>query len=154
MITHVNQSTPLRVFVFHGMNRATSVGALQKYDVVITTYATLGMEYKKALSTPGFYEGAPNNHPQNPSLLHRIHWYRVVLDEAHGIKEPSTLQAKAVHALDADRRWCITGTPLVCSIVRLLPSHFSYFAALPSFSRTYHSLFLRSPHDNAAKQTG
>ena len=113
MATHVKQSNPLRVFVFHGTNRATTVGALQKYDVVITTYATLGMEYKKALSTPGFHDGAPNSHPQNSSLLHRIYWYRVVLDEAHGIKEPSTLQAKAVHALDADRRWCITGTPLV-----------------------------------------
>lgn len=112
--THVHASNPLRVFLFHGNNRATtSFAELKHYDIVITTYSTLAMEWKRALQTPGFYEGGNMHTVSNMSLLHRIRWFRVVLDEAHMIKESTTLAAKAVHALAADRRWCITGTPLV-----------------------------------------
>lgn len=97
--THVKSSYPLKVYLYHGANRDIEADALRRYDVVLTTYSTLAMAFKKASSSP--------------SVLHQIYWFRLVLDEAHGIKEASTLQAKAVHALEADCRWCITGTPLV-----------------------------------------
>lgn len=51
---------------------------------------------------------------------------RVVLDEAHNIKERSTNAAKAAFALDASYRWCLSGTPLqnrvgeLYSLVRFL----------------------------------
>jgi hypothetical protein len=38
--------------------------------------------------------------------------YRVVLDEAHNIKNPRSRQAVAANALSATRRWAISGTPL------------------------------------------
>ena len=46
------------------------------------------------------------------SILHEIEWFRVVLDEAHMIKDRSTSTAKAVFSLAAQFRWCLTGTPL------------------------------------------
>lgn len=44
--------------------------------------------------------------------LHSIHWFRIVLDEAHTIKAFRNNTAKAVFMLTADRRWCLTGTPI------------------------------------------
>ncbi len=41
-----------------------------------------------------------------------IAWFRVVLDEAHMIREQSTLQFRAVCRLQANRRWAVTGTPV------------------------------------------
>jgi len=45
------------------------------------------------------------------SPLFALKFLRVVLDEAHTIRDRKTRQARACHALKAERRWCITGTP-------------------------------------------
>lgn len=44
--------------------------------------------------------------------LQRIEWFRIVLDEAHIIKGAGTWQSKAVCNLTAQRRLCLTGTPI------------------------------------------
>ncbi|CDO72991.1 hypothetical protein BN946_scf185007.g45 [Trametes cinnabarina] len=46
------------------------------------------------------------------SPLQSVHWFRVVLDEAHSIKEVSTVGCRASCDLVADRRLCLTGTPV------------------------------------------
>ncbi|KAL1209582.1 Helicase-like transcription factor CHR28 [Cardamine amara subsp. amara] len=46
------------------------------------------------------------------SLLHSINWNRIILDEAHYIKERRSNTAKAVFALKATYRWALSGTPL------------------------------------------
>ena len=46
------------------------------------------------------------------SALHRVRWHRIILDEAHAIKERRTSTAQAAFALEATHRWCLTGTPL------------------------------------------
>jgi hypothetical protein len=48
---------------------------------------------------------------QQPPLL-QIHWRRVILDEAHKINERGTGVFKEVLKLKADRKWCLTGTPM------------------------------------------
>ncbi len=44
--------------------------------------------------------------------LRALRWGRVVLDEAQQIKNPGTATARAVRALDTDRRIALTGTPV------------------------------------------
>ncbi|KAF5374992.1 hypothetical protein D9758_000446 [Tetrapyrgos nigripes] len=58
---------------------------------------------------PGFGGVCPN---EITSPLQSIHWFRVVLDEAHSIKETSTVGSRACCDLMADRRLCLTGTPV------------------------------------------
>jgi SWI/SNF-related matrix-associated actin-dependent regulator of chromatin subfamily A3 len=46
------------------------------------------------------------------SPIQQIEWFRIILDEAHTIKEARTLQSRAVCNLLAARRLCLTGTPV------------------------------------------
>ena len=41
-----------------------------------------------------------------------MHWQRIVLDEAHAIKDRRCSTAQAAFALAATFRWCLSGTPL------------------------------------------
>ncbi|GMH38240.1 hypothetical protein BSKO_06124 [Bryopsis sp. KO-2023] len=58
--------------------------------------------------------------------LFDVHWYRVVLDEAQTIKNANTRGSRAVAHLAAEKRWCLSGTPIQNSIKDL----FSYFRFL------------------------
>ncbi|CAO1613942.1 unnamed protein product [Sympodiomycopsis kandeliae] len=44
-----------------------------------------------------------------------VDWLRVVLDEAHVIRNQTTLSYKAIKALQAERRVAVTGTPIINS---------------------------------------
>ena len=79
-------------------------------DVVVTTYGTLQSEYV-ALSKTGMSMQPNHTHP-----LLKFGWQRVILDEAHGIKNPSTVVSKACCLLQAKSRWCVTGTPIQNSL--------------------------------------
>lgn len=92
----------IRVCLYHGPNRSEIHPDLQNHDIVITTYATLATEWSRNLkSSAGRFES-----------LHSYHWRRVVLDEAHCIRDRSSLNHRSVYALHARFRWCLTGTPI------------------------------------------
>ena len=46
---------------------------------------------------------------QGRSVLLKVEWLRVILDEAHHIRNPTTGCAKAVNQLQAERKWALTG---------------------------------------------
>ncbi|CAN0914462.1 ATP-dependent helicase rhp16 [Linum grandiflorum] len=60
------------------------------------------------------------------SILHSVNWERIILDEAHFIKDRRCNTAKAVFALDSSYKWALSGTPLqnrvgeLYSLVRFL----------------------------------
>ncbi|KAF9948840.1 hypothetical protein BGZ70_002043 [Mortierella alpina] len=104
---HVHKDT-LNVYVYHGGQRVADPAFLGKHDIVITTYNLLGTEYSKECKARDALTGMS----KCPSVLQHVDWFRVVLDEAHIIKEVNTVQSKAASALTAERRWCLTGTPV------------------------------------------
>jgi DNA repair protein RAD16 len=75
----------LKTFVFHGTNKVTkgmSVKDLKKYDVILMSYNSLESMYRH--QEKGFRR-KEEVHFQK-SVIHQIHFHRVILDEAHNIK--------------------------------------------------------------------
>ena len=98
----VSDSHKLRVCVHHGPQRTKHSQDLKKYDVVITTYQILVSECGRSFNS--------DDGPQAGCF--GIHWYRVILDEAHTIKNRNAKTTQACYALRAEYRWCLTGTPM------------------------------------------
>lgn len=98
----VETSHSLRVYVHHGPQRTKRFQDLKKYDVVITTYQILVSEFGSSATTDdGIKVGCFG-----------LHWYRVILDEAHTIKNRNAKATKACCSLRSEYRWCLTGTPM------------------------------------------
>ncbi|KAK4150931.1 SNF2 family N-terminal domain-containing protein [Chaetomidium leptoderma] len=91
----------LTYHVYHGPNRIKEVAQLAQFDLVITTYGSVVSELNSRMKRKrGAYP------------LEEIAWFRIVLDEAHTIREQNTLAFKAICRLQANRRWAVTGTPV------------------------------------------
>lgn len=112
----------LDVLLHHGPQRwNVPVTRLAQADIVITSYATLSKEHEQQQSASA--EGSEKQTKRKkkkpkaavkkrPIQLLSIRWHRVILDEAHLIRSRNTLMAKGTFSLIAERRWCLTGTPI------------------------------------------
>ncbi|KAM0287863.1 hypothetical protein ACHAO9_007481 [Fusarium lateritium] len=83
-----------RVATFHGHARVKERSSLLDHDIILTTYHTLERD------------------SSSDRILDSIKWSRIVLDEAHQIRNSSIKQFKAAASLESDSRWCLTGTPI------------------------------------------
>jgi len=92
---HFPAGSMLKWTRYHGSERfGVDYRELAKYDIVVTTYHIIAkdiMDRKRALPY--------------------INWFRIVLDEAHTIRNP-TNQSRATCNLFGQRRWAVTGTPV------------------------------------------
>ncbi|CAM0906028.1 unnamed protein product [Alopecurus aequalis] len=50
--------------------------------------------------------------PRGKSPLHSVRWERIILDEAHFIKDRRCNTARAVFELESEYKWALSGTPL------------------------------------------
>lgn len=106
--------------------------------VLLTTYGTIVNEYIR-------YNKLRDKDGNLPNFgIYSVKFFRIVLDEAHNIRNRSTKTAKSVNGLKASRRWALTGTPIInrlddlYSLIKFLQvepwSNFSYwktFITLP-----------------------
>ncbi len=84
----------LKVMVHHGPDRLKDGSfstAAKQHDLVLTTY---GLAHR------------------DRSVLGRVHWDGIILDEAQKIKNHLAKQTKSIRALKAGYRLALTGTPL------------------------------------------
>ena len=77
--------------IHHGSMRSRDMDALQKANIIITTYGTLRSDIQ---------------------VLMKINYDYVVLDESQAIKNPASKVTKAACLLTAKNRVCMSGTPL------------------------------------------
>ncbi|PWA89877.1 hypothetical protein CTI12_AA106850 [Artemisia annua] len=149
----VSAKSRLSVLIYHGTKKTKDPDELSKYDVVLTTYSIVSNEVPiKALTEEdydeddyeSFYRPASSSNKKRKlskklkkgaekyilessvSPLVKVRWFRVVLDEAHIIKNHRTKVSRACWGLKAKRRWCLSGTPIQNKIDDL----YSYFRFL------------------------
>ncbi|KAF7527351.1 hypothetical protein G7054_g10485 [Neopestalotiopsis clavispora] len=104
----------IQSIIYHGQNREALADTFGDKDIVITTYETLRSEWSAS-------EGG------RPLLSWK--WLRVVLDEAHHIRNRASQTFQSVCDLTSRFRWCLTGTPIHNSL--------DDYGALLSFIRVY-----------------
>ena len=81
----------LSVLLLHGSQRHTLFDSIPRHDIVLTTYPLL---------------------PRDEERLAAHTFHQQILDEAQNIKNPQSKAAQVLRHIPADRRLCLTGTPM------------------------------------------
>src|SRR5210317_137609 len=90
--SEINKFAPeLSVFVYDGLKRTKCVEDLKSCDVTVCPYSLL---------------------TENDPLVHKVKWGRIILDEAHEIRNRRSKRFKSVVKLVSETRWLVTGTPV------------------------------------------
>ncbi|XP_015113152.1 protein piccolo [Diachasma alloeum] len=87
---------------YHG-TKERNIEILRQASVVITSYDTLA-----------------KNKTQD-QILFKVQWKRVVLDEAHVVRNPLSLRSPLVADLKTEKRWALTGTPIHNEVKDIFP---------------------------------
>ncbi|OAA61921.1 DNA excision repair protein [Niveomyces insectorum RCEF 264] len=116
----------LRSMVYYGNDKAANLQALcaadqaaTAPDLVITSYGVVLSEFTQMWSKNGGGGGGGTGGASNGGVGHpgqglfSLNFFRIILDEAHTIKNRQSKTAKACYALAAEHRWVLTGTPVV-----------------------------------------
>ena len=99
----------LSVGMYHGADRHAILRDVMTgtVDILLTSYNTLASDYASGHGT------APKKKKAKRDSIFDLEFHRVVLDEAHSVRNSKTRAFKAVSLIKADRKLALTGTPFV-----------------------------------------
>jgi SNF2 family DNA or RNA helicase len=128
---HFPAASGLKWTRYHGSERFNmNFKELANHDIVITTYHIIAKDW---------------NDRKRP--LPWINWFRIVLDEAHTIRNP-TAQSRATCVLPGQRRWAVTGTP-VQNRLEDLGALFNFIKLSPFNTQAGFNQYVVNPFKNA-----
>jgi len=94
----------LKVKVHEGSARATTPESFAGFHVVIAPYSVLTNKSRDRRVS------------RSDTILHKIQWDRVILDEGHEIRNPRAKVSMSIRALRCRIRWVVSGTPVYNSV--------------------------------------
>ncbi|KAK0372744.1 SNF2 family domain-containing protein [Colletotrichum limetticola] len=116
---HVECIGPKEVYYYKRKIHAASGGDISRYKIVITTYQELVLslpsdqvmrKLKKDCEEGEDFEKAFR---EVAGEVFSVRWYRVILDEAHEIKNTNTKVFNACNFLTTKNIWLLSATPLI-----------------------------------------
>lgn len=123
---HVEEKAMARVLHYKRSQKLELI-VLQDQDVVLTTYNEVMKSYVHPSDEElAKWETTGKDHwkervTELRGQLHQVDWYRVVLDEAHAIKNYQSRTSNACCSLRAKYRWALSGTPILNGLDELFP---------------------------------
>jgi DNA repair protein RAD5 len=100
----------LKSIVYYGSDKTADLQALcceanaaAAPNVIVTSYGVVLSEFNQVAARNGDRGGG----------LFSLKYFRVILDEAHHIKNRMAKSSKACYEIEAEHRWVLTGTPIV-----------------------------------------
>ncbi|KAJ8060331.1 hypothetical protein OCU04_010665 [Sclerotinia nivalis] len=125
--THVECKKVCPKFMQYKASMHIPDAVLKDLDIVVTSYTEVMKQFpfpdrkgREDIARFGYKKWWKNAH-EELGALHKINWRRVVLDEAHAIKNNSARTSLACQNLKSVYRWCLTGTPLLNRLEELFP---------------------------------
>ncbi|CAD6448459.1 19c1cb6b-239e-4802-8012-564b4d8d53ef [Sclerotinia trifoliorum] len=125
--THVECKKVCPKFMQYKASMHIPDAVLKDLDIVVTSYTEVMKQFpfpdrkgREDIARYGYKKWWKNAH-EELGALHKINWRRVVLDEAHAIKNNSARTSLACQNLKSVYRWCLTGTPLLNRLEELFP---------------------------------
>lgn len=109
---NASEEGTLKSMVYYGSDKVADLrtlcceaNAATAPDVIVTSYGIVLSEFTQIAAKGGSMDGHHG--------LFSLNFFRIILDEAHSIKNRQSKTAKACYELSAEHRWVLTGTPIV-----------------------------------------
>lgn len=133
----------LRSLMYYGSDKKVDLRSLcceanasQAPNVIVTSYGVVLSEFTQ------FKNGNTSS-----GGLFSLDYFRVILDEAHSIKNRQSKTAKACYSIKARHRWVLTGTPIVNRLEDLF-SLVRFLKVEPWSNHSYWKTFITTPFES------
>ncbi|KAL2851512.1 SNF2 family N-terminal domain-containing protein [Aspergillus pseudoustus] len=139
----------MKVLMYYGNEKAVnlrdlcSASNLAAPNVIVTSYGVVLAEHRQQLTTLASASSAS----WTPGNLFSVDFFRVILDEAHIIKNRRSKTARACYELKATHRWVLTGTPIVNRLEDLF-SLVRFLKVEPWNNFSFWKTFITTPFEN------